>query len=47
MKFRCKCGYRFEAEQAYSCPYCGEEKVTKEKDASKLIEETETFKREE
>lgn len=44
MKFICKCGYRFEAEEAGSCPYCGEKNVSKEKDADELIEEAEKFK---
>lgn len=39
-KFVCsKCNYRFEAQKADSCPYCGEESVSEEKSASELVSE--------
>ena len=42
-KFVCKnCGYQFESENDYEgkmCPYCGEKKLTKEKDAEALLKE--------
>ena len=40
VKFVCKgCNYRFETEDAFDCPYCGNESIEKEKDAGELLEE--------
>lgn len=41
MKYRCyKCNYSFESERKVcKCPYCGDDKVSKEKDAEELIDE--------
>jgi len=39
MKFVCKCGYRFEADKARVCPYCGEKEISLEKDADELVNE--------
>jgi DNA-directed RNA polymerase subunit RPC12/RpoP len=39
-KFVCsKCNYRFEANQADSCPYCGGKTIEREKSASELLNE--------
>lgn len=41
-KFVCKdCNYRFERDDAYDCPYCGNEAIEKEKSANDLLEEVE------
>lgn len=40
VKFVCsKCNYRFEANKAEDCPYCGEKTVSREKSASELLNE--------
>jgi len=40
VKYVCsKCNYRFEAESAKTCPYCGQEAIGKEKSAAELIDE--------
>ena len=39
-KFVCsKCNYRFQAQKADNCPYCGENSISEEKSASELVEE--------
>ena len=39
-KYVCKnCNYRFERDDAYDCPNCGNEVIEKEKDAENLLEE--------
>ena len=39
-RFVCKsCNYRFERDDAFDCPYCGNESIEKEKDAGSLLEE--------
>ena len=39
-KYVCKnCNYRFESDDAYECPYCGNEAIEKEKNAEELLEE--------
>ena len=41
-KFVCKsCNYRFESEDAFDCPYCGEETIEKEQSAGELLQEIE------
>ena len=36
----CKnCNYRFKRDDAYDCPYCGNEAIEKEKDAGELLED--------
>ena len=43
-KYVCKnCNYRFERDDAYDCPYCGNEAIEKEKDAEGLLEEVENL----
>tara|TARA_Y100000310_G_scaffold338921_1_gene429965 strand:- start:12819 stop:12968 length:150 start_codon:yes stop_codon:yes gene_type:complete len=41
VKFVCKsCNYRFEREDAFDCPYCGnEEAIEKEQSAGELLQE--------
>ena len=42
VKYVCKsCNYRFERDDAFDCPYCGDEAIEKEKDAMGLLEEVE------
>jgi DNA-directed RNA polymerase subunit RPC12/RpoP len=39
-KYVCKdCNYRFERDDAFDCPYCGNEGIEKEKDANDLLNE--------
>ena len=39
-RFVCKgCNYRFEREDAFDCPYCGNESIEKEQSASELLNE--------
>ncbi len=39
-KYVCKnCNYRFERDDAYDCPYCGNEEIEKEKDAKALLDD--------
>ena len=41
VKFVCKsCNYRFEMEDAFDCPYCGnEDAIEKEQSAVELLQE--------
>lgn len=39
------CSYRFNSENPNECPYCGEDKVEIEKDASELLDEVEKLLR--
>ena len=41
VKFVCKnCNYRFDSEDAFECPYCGqEESIEKEQSAGELLQE--------
>ena len=40
MKFVCKgCNYRFERDDAFDCPYCGQESIEKEQSANELLTE--------
>ncbi|MFA7707797.1 MAG: hypothetical protein WCX73_02500 [Candidatus Pacearchaeota archaeon] len=40
VKFVCKhCKFRFEAADAFDCPYCGRETIEKEKSAGELLED--------
>jgi len=32
------CGYRFDAEEGKSCPYCGSNSIEKEKSAAELVD---------
>ncbi|MBR9706708.1 hypothetical protein GOV14_06755 [Candidatus Pacearchaeota archaeon] len=42
IKYICtNCNYRFNAQEAIDCPYCGKEKIEKEKNATELLEEVE------
>ena len=42
VKFICiNCNYRFERDDAYDCPYCGNEDIEKEKSAGELLKEIE------
>ncbi|MBD3252343.1 hypothetical protein GF386_01280 [Candidatus Pacearchaeota archaeon] len=44
VKYVCvNCNYRFEAKEPLECPYCGNEKIEKEKNASELLEEIERY----
>jgi len=39
-RYVCKnCNYRFERDNVYECPYCGNEAIEKEKNAEELLEE--------
>jgi len=41
-KFICtNCNYRFDAENALECPYCGKESLEQDKSATELLEEVE------
>lgn len=40
------CNYRFDAENAIECPYCGQEGLEKEKSAGELLEEVDRLLKE-
>tara|TARA_Y100000310_G_scaffold35047_1_gene33164 strand:+ start:739 stop:885 length:147 start_codon:yes stop_codon:yes gene_type:complete len=41
-KYLCiNCNYRFERDEVYDCPNCGESSIEKEKSAKELLEDVE------